>query len=500
MGKPVKPQQQAPPKRQREPSPPSESESDASSDAGSEQGMPIPPVDVALIVQLREKEIANTFAALQANTGLYRKLHTQLAEWKAKFILEQVQPVVVEELKHALYGRALANSSRAGAENGGKTHLKVTSIAMRNAQVEAGAKKSGSIVVPFTVDDIVPITRFDAGDDKFLTYTTALTVSYLVDEAKIEASKLQEAYHAVEYEFHFVSEAQAKTLGIKRFFSNKSVRVRFFTQGGIFYRQGTFAPGRIVDIQADAIQWINETSKATYIAESSPFSIFRSLFSGLHPAISAASTFSVPQSHIEIRKVLEKHLGTLAAVPPKEIALVDVELLQRAFAPFESTGLKLAPLNERVAKKHDEEEEFDPETIVGRLASYLAGARAFGEKAAAGKPLSEAEELDIVRRIVLSNVPMHYFADSQLNSVATNPLEIALMMPDEDEEDEEDDFEEGDEEDEEEGDFDDEEDEDEDEAPPPPKPTSKGPSKGAPSSSSKPPAAGAANGKDCKQQ
>jgi hypothetical protein len=462
--------------------------------------MPIPALDVALIVQLREKEIANTFAALQAHTGLYRKLHTQLAEWKAKFIVEQVQPLVAAELKQALYGRALANSSRAGAENGSKTHLKVTSIGMRNAQVEAAAAsaakkgKSGVIVVPFTADDIVPLTRCDEGDDAFLTFTTAVTVSYLVDEAMIETSKLQEAYHAIQYEFHFASEATLKTLGMKRSFTNKSVRVRFFTQGGIFYRQGTLAPGRIVDIQADAIQWVDEASKAAYLEDCSPFSIFRALFSGLHPAIPAAATFTVPQSHIEIRKVVEKHLGTVAAVPPKEIALVDVELLQRAFSPFESTGLNLAPLNERVAKKHDEEEEFDPETLVGRLASYIAGARVLGEKAASGKTLTEAEELDIVRRVVLSNVPMHYFADSQLNSVATSPLEIALMFADEDEEDEEDEEDDEEDFDDEEGDFDDEE---EDEAPP--KPSVKGPTKGAPAGSKSAASAGK-DGKDCKQQ
>lgn len=504
MGKPVKSggkqqQQQAPPKRQREPSPPSESESEASV-ADSDGGMLIPPLDVALLIQLREKEMANAFASLQAHAGLYRSLYTKLAEWKAKFILEQVQPVVREALgKSTFYEAALKNSCRAGDENGRKTHLKATSIGMRNGQLEAAASKgkaAGKIVVPYTVEDIVPIIRCDDGDEPFLAFTTAVTVSYLVDEALVESSKLTEAYHAVQYEFHLAPEAITQLK-----ISNSSLRVRFFTQGGIFYRQGLFAPGRIVDIQADAFKWTNPHVEKSVLEKMSPFSIFKTLFTGLHPAIPEEATFTAPASHVAIRKVLEKHLGNLAAVPPKELALVDIDLLQRVFAVYESTGINLPPLNERKDNKNsdandddEEEEELDTSDMEGRLSEYIAAARALGEKAASGKALTTEEELDIVRRIVLVNVPVHYFADSILNIVATAPQEAAVMFALEDD-DEEEEGEEGEEEEEDdEGDF---EEESEDEAPPAKPAGGKGPSpKGAA-------APGSAKGKppgDCKQQ
>lgn len=452
-------------KRQREPTP-SESESEASmSDAASEEGQPIPSLDVALLVTLREKEIASSLVALQKHCGSYRKLFVQLAEWKATFILEQIQPAVSEELQKqkfftgsktdpslAFYNVALSNSCRMGERSNQKTHMKVTSIGMRNSQVEAAASpKKGLVVVPFTVDDIVPIIRCDDGDEMFLSWTTAVTVSYLVDEEAIKASGMEEPFHAVQYEFHFASDALVGSL--KKPFSNKSLRVRFFTQGGMFYRQAMFAPGRIVDIHTDAVQWANDDARNAFEGASSPFSMFRVLFSGLYPKIQAGSAFAVPKGHIAIRNVLEKHIGSLAAVPPKEMALVDVELLQRLFAPFEETGIALPPLNPRKDKKklqEDEDDDMDPALMASRLSEYMTVTRTLGEKASSGGALSQSEELDIVRRIVLANVPLHYFADSILNIVATGPLEVALMAQsdDDEEEDEEEDGEEGDEEEE----------------------------------------------------
>lgn len=481
MGKPVKPASsgralQRQEKRPREPSPPSseseKSDISAASEASSEAaGQDIPALDFALLAKLRVDELNGSFKALAAASPEYRKLLTQQMALRNQCMLETLQP----EITSYVASRAVA-ASKGGASDVPPSfyqkvfdaafeyalknqlqsmQMKLTTIGMRYAQIEAEkigkTETAGKIFVPYTVDDIIPFIRPDDGDEIFTDYMTGMTTTYLAEES--EAVKTSEAFHAVEYTMYFAPGNPA--------FKNNQLRLRIFVEGGALYRTAEVVLGRIVDIHADKIEWTSADSEKKFLSEGSPFAWFRAFFSGHLPTCAPAeSPFRVPRGHSVIRTALEKHLGTLIGLPAVEVAHVDLMLLEQLFEAVEADGVALDTMWARDPNKKqaiedevddDAEDDDDMDVLLPaqKLSKYLERIRHLGSKA---DGLSAAEELDVVRHVVMVDAQLH-FALTQV--LTREPLKILANAGFEDEgdiDDDEDDeeWDEGDEEDEEE--------------------------------------------------
>lgn len=486
MGKPVskKPLGKAPSKREREPTPPSEPESFNEEDVEMDEedmemeGQPIPSIDYVLLAKLREAERKFVLGAMLDASREYRTIRKELCDRKNTYILKSLQPAVQTFLKGCaevnnggvnlpflnFYYHTIKTASLRAAKQLNASNMRLASLAMKYQELDRAtqdnATQDGVVHVPFTMEDIVPQPQLDIGDELFTEHLTAVTKDLLVDDAAIDVlpERLRhESFQAVQFTFHFTDGHPA--------FAEKQLRLRFYAQGGAMYPQAEYSIGRIVAVEADRISWTSNDARQNFETQSSHLAFFRTWFSGLLPTISTeVSAFKVPAAHITMRKVLEKHLGSLLGLPVEDFTATDFGALN-VFDAFEEKGIAIGRMSSREASMN--------ESDCGRTAKKIA---AYFDKMATlvvkGDAMSLEDELNLVRHAVLLNAQIHPLVVSVLGPVATDPAPIAMSAPPtpDDAGDEEDEEDEGDEEeDEEEGEEEEEDDEEDEPTPPPPR-------------------------------